>query len=207
MRSKGRISEWNDERGFGFIQSDADSARVFFHISAVARGAPRPAVGQAVSYRPETSEPGKVRAANVRPLGVSVAPRQLFSRRVLLSLLAAGVLACLWWQTRNTTLPSLVLPIYAVMSCIAFVMYGLDKRAARRDGQRTPENVLQVCALLGGWPGALLAQQVFRHKSRKRSFQIVFWLLVFVNCGVLWLFVSDAGAALLKQAMDRVIAT
>jgi uncharacterized membrane protein YsdA (DUF1294 family) len=43
--------------------------------------------------------------------------------------------------------------------------------------------------LLGGWPGALLAQDLFRHKTSKTVFQAMFWCTVLLNCGGLawWL--------------------
>ncbi|WP_153605141.1 DUF1294 domain-containing protein, partial [Pseudomonas aeruginosa] len=40
---------------------------------------------------------------------------------------------------------------------------------------------LHLFELLGGWPGALVAQQVFRHKTRKLSFQLVFWGIVLLH--------------------------
>lgn len=77
---------------------------------------------------------------------------------------------------------------YTLMSALSFSIYGLDKRAATRGGRRTPEARLHFFELLGGWPGALLAQRVFRHKTRKRSFQVMFYLAVAVNLAVLaWL--------------------
>lgn len=71
--------------------------------------------------------------------------------------------------------------IYPLMSVIAFALYGYDKRQARAQGQRTPEKLLHATELLGGWPGALVAQQVFRHKTRKVSYQLVFWLVVLLH--------------------------
>jgi uncharacterized membrane protein YsdA (DUF1294 family) len=71
--------------------------------------------------------------------------------------------------------------IYPLMSLIAFGLYGHDKKQARTQGQRTPEKLLHGAELLGGWPGALVAQQVFRHKTRKFSYQLVFWLIVLLH--------------------------
>lgn len=71
--------------------------------------------------------------------------------------------------------------IYPLMSLMAFILYGYDKRQAQAQGQRTPEKVLHATELLGGWPGALLAQQVFRHKTRKLSYQVVFWMIVLLH--------------------------
>lgn len=74
---------------------------------------------------------------------------------------------------------------YGVMSAVAFILYGVDKYAAIKGGQRIPENRLHLCSLLGGWPGALLAQSLFRHKTRKQSFQVQFWLVSLLNGGLL----------------------
>ena len=77
---------------------------------------------------------------------------------------------------------------YALISVLCFSLYGLDKRASTRGAWRTSEARLHLVELLGGWPGALLAQRVFRHKTRKRSFQVMFYLAVAVNLAVLaWL--------------------
>jgi len=73
-----------------------------------------------------------------------------------------------WW----------ILPLYLVASLLSFVQYWLDKRSAQNGGRRTAENTLHLVELAGGWPGALIAQQAFRHKTRKASYQKVFWLIV-----------------------------
>jgi len=75
----------------------------------------------------------------------------------------------------------LAVAIYPLMSLITFALYGYDKKQARSQGQRTPEKVLHAAELVGGWPGALVAQQVFRHKTRKFSYQVVFWLVVLLH--------------------------
>ena len=90
-------------------------------------------------------------------------------------------------------LPFGVVLVYAVMSDVALFVYAFDKSAAVRGGWRTQEVTLHVVALLGGWPGALLAQDLFRHKSRKVEFQVVFWITVFVNVvGLVWVLRSGA---------------
>lgn len=66
-----------------------------------------------------------------------------------------------------------VLIVYALASAIAFATYGFDKRAARRGESRVPESRLHLMELAGGWPGALIAMQVFRHKRRKTRFLAV----------------------------------
>lgn len=75
--------------------------------------------------------------------------------------------------------------LYLVMSLVSFVLYGLDKSRARRGGRRVPERTLHLFELLGGLPGALLAQRVFRHKSRKPAYQVVFIGIALLHV-VLW---------------------
>lgn len=194
---RGRVTAWKDDRGFGFIEPEAGGERVFVHISGVTRGARRPSVGETVSFELGRSADGKPRAINVGPAGFSAVSRKLFSKRVVLSLTALLVLPALWWSVALGKVPVQVFLAFAGMSAVAFVLYGLDKWAAKRGAQRTPESTLHLCALLGGWPAALLAQQVFRHKSIKRSFQGVFWSMVILNCGALGLLLSEPGNALI----------
>lgn len=77
------------------------------------------------------------------------------------------------------------LGIAFVLSVVTFMAYGLDKRRAVDDGRRVSERTLQILAFLGGWPGALLGQRHFRHKTKKLSFLIVFWLVVALNVSIL----------------------
>lgn len=90
---------------------------------------------------------------------------------------------------------AVLLGAYLVLSAVAFVMYGRDKVAATRGTWRTPEAALHLIAILGGWPGALLGQRVFRHKTRKQPFRAVFWFTVIVNClALVWLLSRLPGA-------------
>jgi uncharacterized membrane protein YsdA (DUF1294 family) len=82
-------------------------------------------------------------------------------------------------------LPLWIPVLYLVMSVGGFVAYGVDKSAAKAGRGRVSEQTLLTLGLLGGWPGALIAQQVFRHKTRKRSFRRMFWLTVLINVAVL----------------------
>jgi uncharacterized membrane protein YsdA (DUF1294 family) len=80
-------------------------------------------------------------------------------------------------------LPVAVGVAYLVASAVCFVSYAGDKLAARRGYQRTPERTLLLLGLVGGWPGAVLAQQWLRHKTLKQPFRRRFWVTVFVNFG------------------------
>lgn len=89
----------------------------------------------------------------------------------------------------------LVLAGYLAMSAVTWLAYLVDKRRAQADGWRTPESTLQLLALAGGWPGAVVAQQTLRHKTRKLPFQAVFWAIVAVHVG-LWTFLWLTGLSL-----------
>jgi uncharacterized membrane protein YsdA (DUF1294 family) len=80
-----------------------------------------------------------------------------------------------------------LLGVSAVLSVVSFALYGGDKAAARRGARRTPELVLHLASVAGGWPGALLGQRVFRHKTRKQPFRTIFWCTVVINgLAVVW---------------------
>jgi uncharacterized membrane protein YsdA (DUF1294 family) len=102
--------------------------------------------------------------------------------------LATLFMAILGGLAARGRLPVGVPVFYAAASVAAAIAYRLDKSAAERHLWRTSETMLHVMALIGGWPGALVAQHVFRHKSRKLSFRFAFWTTVALNCGALtWL--------------------
>lgn len=78
--------------------------------------------------------------------------------------------------------------VTVVLSVASLVLYARDKAAAAHGRWRTPEATLHLVALLGGWPGALAAQRIFRHKTRKQPFRAIFWCTVVANSGMLaWL--------------------
>ncbi|MCY1358785.1 hypothetical protein D9M69_453280 [compost metagenome] len=103
----------------------------------------------------------------------------LFALLCLLPLCGALTL----WRHSGLLWPLLAYPLLSVVS---FALYWQDKHRAQTRSWRTPEKTLHVIELLGGWPGALIAQQVFRHKTRKLSFQLVFWVIVVAH-QVFWL--------------------
>jgi uncharacterized membrane protein YsdA (DUF1294 family) len=130
----------------------------------------------------ERGRPRAIRAAFVGEPRID--PRQSRATTLPLALpallLGALAVAIAWGK-----LPLAVLGIYAAASTVAFFAYGLDKSAALDQRRRTPEGTLHMFGLVGGWPGALVAQKVFRHKSSKREFQTVFRATVLLNCAAL----------------------
>jgi uncharacterized membrane protein YsdA (DUF1294 family) len=99
-----------------------------------------------------------------------------------------------------------VLGLPAAVSIVAFFVYRSDKRSAEAGEWRISESTLHLIALIGGWPGAFLGQRVFRHKTSKLSFQIVFWLVVFlhqfaaIDSLLNWRFTKEATRAIRSQS-------
>ena len=111
-----------------------------------------------------------------RATKIQYAPLKLFIFIGLCALPVWG--SALFWIERQFIWAAL---FYGLMSAFAFGFYWSDKRRAQTNQRRITENSLHLFELLGGWPGALLAQQMFRHKTRKLSFQLICWLIVIIH--------------------------
>ncbi|MFC6633932.1 DUF1294 domain-containing protein [Microbulbifer taiwanensis] len=123
----------------------------------------------------------------------------------LAALFVALVGAAVYLQAYSSAIFYLIL----AASLLALIVYAMDKVAALENRRRISENRLHLIALAGGWPGALIAQKLFNHKTTKRPFRIVFWITVLINGGVVgWTF-TDGGSALLTRGMaemERLVA-
>jgi uncharacterized membrane protein YsdA (DUF1294 family) len=132
----------------------------------------------------------KVRPA--RSGGLRNIPRRTLAVMALLGVAAA---AAVGW------VPVLVTVLYVVLSLASFLVYWWDKDAANAKAWRTSEGTLHLLDLLGGWPGALVAQQQFRHKTAKASFQTVFWITVVLNIAGMGAAVASGAAAEVSRMM------
>lgn len=184
MRMQGKITEWRDDQGYGFITLNGGGERVFVHIKAFRSREPRPKVGASIRFVMGRDKQGRPCAQQVEYAQASARKATTASgaKGTPLALsLAGGFLAIVGVLALAGQVPLAILFAYLGLSLVTFGVYAADKHAAQKGQWRTPESTLQLLALLGGWPGALLGQRLLRHKSRKPSFQLVFRAAVAVN--------------------------
>ena len=192
MRVKGKIIEWNDLRGFGFISPLDGGKRVFVHVSAFPAGSRRPTDGEFISYSLGTDERGRL-CATEADYAVSRVKRPAVRTQTRTVDLIAGCVASvflgvvvllpiigrIWWP---------IACVYIITSIVTFSAYKHDKEAAQVGARRTNEWTLITFGLIGGWPGALVARHRFQHKTKKVAFRIGYWLSVGLNvAGLAWL--------------------
>lgn len=192
MRYQGRLQDWNDEKGFGFVVPNGGGDRAFVHIKAFEQRGQRPANGLLINYALRKDDRGRLNAISIRSATASrttaTKPKRApITARLPHVVLGVGALLCMLGLWIAKLVPDWTLPVIGGMSIVALGFYLYDKGAAARGQQRTPENTLHLIALLGGWPGALIGQGLFRHKTSKTSFQIVFWTTVVLNVAAIGL--------------------
>jgi uncharacterized membrane protein YsdA (DUF1294 family)/cold shock CspA family protein len=185
MRIDGTLKSWNDERGFGFINPTQGGQEIFVHIKAFQGRTERPQVGQRLTFEIEVNSDGKKRAKLVQQgriarvsRGRRDSPAQwgTASYFAIPAFLLVYALVATIWRVSNW-----VAALYLAASVVCFVVYVVDKSAAVAGRWRVSESTLIFLGLVGGWPGAIVAQQVSRHKSNKAAFRSVFWGSVVLN--------------------------
>ena len=192
MRDQGRLIEWFDDQGYGFIQpNDATKPKVFLHIKDFAQRGPRPLIGCALDYVVMVDGKGRFRATEVVYLkskqrqkakmtpspqtvasSASLQPMSIVIGIYVLFLLIAVVLKAL---------PSGLLLYVVLINAVCYWQYAHDKKAAQQNQRRVPEQTLHVLSLLGGWPAAWFAQQKLRHKTQKQPFRQIYFATIVLN--------------------------
>ena len=208
MRQKGLLSKWNDDKGFGFILPNDSKKTIFVHIKSFTDRNVRPVENQKVTYTLEKNDKGYA-AINVsrttdnpirsktnihrKLVQKHTTKKQILTKEIstsnvsLISMFFIGgfVFFILHFSIIENKLPPITIMSYLLISILTYFMYQIDKNKAINNEYRISEKSLLILSLLGGWAGAPIAQQKFRHKNKKISFQIFFWLAIFVN--IMWL--------------------
>ncbi|GAB6070763.1 cold shock and DUF1294 domain-containing protein [Thiomicrorhabdus hydrogeniphila] len=187
MRVQGEITSWDYKKGFGFIKllnNESGNKDVFIHIKEFNW---KPEVGQKISFIHAKDIQGRA-CGKAAMLCGDFLPYEKSSSRFAISTIVAFL------SLVAITLFSLIevsnywIPLsYFGFSLLTFIVYWADKSAAQNGRWRTSENTLHILSLIGGWPGALMAQQKLRHKTQKQPFRSIFWLTVIANiAGLYW---------------------
>lgn len=199
MRDQGRLVEWFDEKGYGFIQpDDAEKERVFLHIKDFARPGPRPIIGCALEYLIILDERGRFRAQQVTYLKASqtrkaskpvktessfqAKPWSAMQMGIVFYFVLMGIMSFMH------TLPAYALLFVLMMNVLSYWLYSQDKEAAQLGNRRVPEQTLHIVSFLGGWPAAWWTQQKLRHKTQKQPFRKIYFCTIFLHLLlILWL--------------------
>lgn len=181
MRLKGKVIKWQNDKGFGFIEPINGMPDLFFHENFLRNQSRRPVVGDEVSFEIATNPEGKQRAKRILFRGERDPWKWDKVFDVFYSSLSCVFLVGIAVLVFQKKIDPIVLILYLLLSLITFLLYWQDKIKAQNDEWRTPEKKLHFFSLIGGWPGALIAQRLLRHKSRKQSFRVVFYITVVLN--------------------------
>nr|WP_319494931.1 cold shock and DUF1294 domain-containing protein [uncultured Desulfobacter sp.] len=200
----GIISNWNEEKGFGFIKPSNREGKLFFHINDYSNKHKRPILDLRVSYHLSTDQKGRTCAVDVTPVKGHKNNGKGIGQRLLSLVLVVFWGGVLFIFHHERLVPTAILCIYPLMSFIAFLAYAKDKHAAQVGKWRTSENTLHILSVFGGWPGAKIAQSFLRHKSQKISFRVTYWITVCINCAALYWLTTPEGIAWIKKVMKNV---
>jgi len=207
VQLKGKIIKWNGDKAFGFIAPFAGGSEIFIHLSGFRNRTRVPRLNDIVTFTVSKDKDGRYRAEDARYAGEKLKKKQKSNVSTFSIVLAIGFLIVMTALSYMDYLPKQLKYAYYGLSVITFMIYAYDKYKAKRNAWRTPESTLHILAMLGGWPGAALAQQVLRHKSSKADFRRIFWLTVVINLAMLGWLLSTYGAdlrALISNAMGSL---
>ena len=205
MRIKGKITSWKDEKGFGFITPNGGGKQIFVHIKAFNTRKNTPTVNQVVTYMVSTDKQGRPCAKQVTRAGELLSKDTQKKNNMLVFFIPLLFIVFVGVSAFTNKVELLLLPFYLAVSLFIFILYAVDKSAAQNGSWRTQESTLHLFALVGGWPGAMIAQQTLRHKSKKQSFRAVFWVTVILNIGLFIWFHTPEGGAILSSIINGVL--
>ncbi len=209
MSETGTIKKWDESKGFGFIKSK-QGKDIFVHASDCRSRLSFSSVGEDVEFKRSRDPKGRDRAINVR-----LTRQKKIRLPFFISLAAAlGFVGCISYFVYINGYPIDVLYLIGAASILSILAYARDKSAARKGRWRVSENTLHLFSLLGGWPGAIVAQRMVNHKTSKQPFRSVFWITVLLNVAFIgWTFTHNGEYLLysylhdIKQVLKAIIST
>jgi uncharacterized membrane protein YsdA (DUF1294 family)/cold shock CspA family protein len=201
MRLKGKLIQWNAEKAFGFIAPNGGGDHVFMHKTALANRNRTPQINDVITFSITKDKQGRYCADEATFSGEKLKKKQAKKVSMFSIYLSFTFLGLIVAASTLDYIPKNLAFLYFGVSIVTFIVYAIDKSKAERNARRTPERALHFLALIGGWAGAALAQQLLRHKSQKKEFRFVFWVTVIANCGALTWLMSESGVHVLNLFM------
>lgn len=199
VQLKGKLIKWNEDKAFGFIAPSGGGDHVFIHKNAFSNRNRSPKLNNVITFLISKDKQGRYCADEATFIGEKIKKKQVkqiskFS--IYLSVLFFVLMTSAYFLGH---IPQKLIVAYFGISVITFLAYAFDKSKAQRGAWRTAESTLHLFSLIGGWPGAAIAQQLLRHKSQKREFRVAFWFTVVSNSGALFWLLSPGGSNLLSM--------
>ncbi|WP_377923146.1 DUF1294 domain-containing protein [Alteromonas sediminis] len=188
---KGKLVKWDTEKAFGFIAPNGGGNHIFIHKTAFSNRKRTPQLDDVITFTLSKDKQGRNCAADAMYSGEKIQVKQAKSVSKFSIYLSLLFVSAMTIASILGNVPFKLLYVYVGLSLITFTMYSFDKSKAQRGDWRTPESTLHFLSILGGWPGAAIAQQILRHKSKKKEFRFIFWITVILNVTALaWLLSS-----------------
>lgn len=166
---KGVVTQFDAERGFGFIRSADFPSDIFVHVTEIP-GHKGIQPGQRVEFDVEHGDRG-MRAVRVKLGATGLSPLSA-------SAFGLGFLLVLLGFAFHKAGLSVQGGLFAGLNVLAFGLYTWDKHQAGAGRRRVPEAVLLGFAAIGGSIGAAVAMKALHHKTSKPKFWIPFVLIV-----------------------------
>ena len=220
-KQQGHIKKWQDDKGFGFIETENGDS-LFFHINEF-KARRRPDIGEQVVFTIARDNQGRMQAKDVQELSfvqqkMAQKNQQIRQRNAKRShqadfesgqkkrlFLGVGFYGVLILLAATNKLSWLVVAWYAALGIITYAMYAKDKAAAQSGDWRTPESTLHLLSALGGWVGAMVAQTYLRHKSQKPEFRVAYYLTVVINMAGLLFLLAGGGLDSLTNLLSGLL--
>ena len=192
MRYQGKISGWKDDQGFGFVCPKGGDQKAFVHIKAFLKYSSRPVDGDLITYELAKDEKNRYYAKNIQFVGETSSSTDYKKLSFLTTYFGLLFLALLLLFSINKHISLNIFVYYILASVVTFFIYAMDKIASKNSSHRTSEKTLHMLSFAGGWPGAIIAQKLLSHKSKKETFQNAFWITALLNLlTIAWLLLSE----------------
>ncbi|WP_309497527.1 DUF1294 domain-containing protein [Sulfurovum sp.] len=185
VRKKGVLTKWNNDKGYGFITPVGEKNEIFVHISEF-QG--RPLLYDRVSFTLDKDKNGRdcaINAVKFNKAKLNSETKQTNKINILSIIFSLFVISIfyliLFHFTQIKEVEIYIIPYYILVGVLTYYIYSKDKDFAQNGNWRISESTLHFLSIFGGWTGAIIAQNILKHKSSKISFKIIFFITILLN--------------------------